>query len=702
MPSLDDLKSEPAIKQRPKRTGFIPSIKQGAEAEDPVVNNMPTITQGNSTIINHKGVQKPASNSTPASKTPESVKKRPIHPRAISLTSNPKNRKRADFSDLPPEQENTGNLNIKKAESLEAEIFAPGGPFEQMRNEELENYKRDMAKWQAEQQMGNNPSAMQAPNSNVVDFPQESDSVASNNIDNIDIFGDDTESGMDYLKEDTEEPEDNQEQSEDDNEESDEESSDDRDLNDLDDDEVPEGYADETPVDDNEYEENETEDDIPQEESDDFPPINNYIDGQIVDLENSNQDTEDDINYNNATEELVDETPEEEEQDNTVEGNDSDIAQFINSPNQKIKEEVDNDDIIAEVPTDTNKEPEKKEDNPIEDKQNLEALRALIRERLAPVTKKLDISSYTIASRGITTENVFGNIYSHVAKWVLPTTGIVVEMKEISGANVELIREHLRRNDDRGALEIIYNHIVSKKPDNFETWMRSIAYADYDHLFMALYIASFNGANYIPVNRCVNPNCKKPYVSENVSMSKVVYFRDKDAEKEFKKIYSSNRTESKGLVVSEIIPISDRFAIGFTIPSLYSVIVEGRNYSTDLVNKYERTVGYLPYIDNIYYIDSQRHQLAPILYQIFDNDPSKTIESKVKRYDKVLNTLSIDQRSFIEAYISKIDSNVDMVGYQIPETTCPYCGTKNPAIRDNIAASRLVFTRSQLAALAIS
>ncbi len=332
--------------------------------------------------------------------------------------------------------------------------------------------------------------------------------------------------------------------------------------------------------------------------------------------------------------------------------------------------------------------------------ESMTILKNMIAEKIKPVSLKTDITGFTVAKKGTMSNEIFTMEQASFAKWALPATGITVEMREISGANLENLRGFLdRRNpDNRSALKIIYDHIVSPKPASYEAWLNSIAYADFDHLFMLVYISAFADANFLPVD-CENPDCGKPYITNNIPVMDLVKFKNKESEDKFWALYNEEPTNGSGLYTTEIIPISDKFAIGLKEPSLNSVLIEPNYFNGEFMDKYAQTIRYFPYIDALYWIDAARKTLVPIKWQVYVNNAAKTARSRVRKYSMIMNTLTSDQHSLIMSYINAINERTDWMSYQRPETTCPHCGQVIPA-DENYTALSLVFLRSRLAVLA--
>ena len=297
--------------------------------------------------------------------------------------------------------------------------------------------------------------------------------------------------------------------------------------------------------------------------------------------------------------------------------------------------------------------------------ESMNILKTMIAEKIKPVSVKMDISNYTVAKKGTKSNEIFTMEEASFAKWTLPATGITVEMREISGANLENLRGYLdRRNpDNRSALKIIYDHIVSPKPSSFEAWLNSIAYADFDHLFMLVYISAFADANFLPVD-CDNPDCSKAYITDNLPIMDIVKFKNKESEDKFWELYNEEPSNAKALYTTHIIAISDKFAVGLKEPSLYSVLIEPNYFNSDFMEKYAQTIRYFPYIDALYWIDSQRKNLVPIKWDVYDNNVAKSTRSRVRKYSKALNTLTSDQHSLILSYINAINERVDWFSFR--------------------------------------
>ena len=337
----------------------------------------------------------------------------------------------------------------------------------------------------------------------------------------------------------------------------------------------------------------------------------------------------------------------------------------------------------------------------IDDNEQLKKLQKLATEKLKPVSKKLDISSFTVLKKPVTNiAPLFEAQKARVCKWVLPAQESIVKMKEFSGSELEKLREYSDNSRSADALNrrfnMIYDHIVSPKPATFEAWLKTTPYEDVDHYFFAIYIASFKGANYLPED-CPNDSCKETYLTDDIDIMSMVKFDTKEAKKKFAKLYESEvDVAGKGIYCTEVVPLSNKIAVSFRDPSIYNLI-EIATLSQKSREQYSSIIEYIPYIDTIYLIDSENQQLVPVNYKAFPESQSKTILSKVRKYDNVLSTLSVDEFGPIKAYIAALSEKTVDMHYVYPSVECPKCHRHTE--EQVVTAEELVFTRYQLGAL---
>lgn len=335
----------------------------------------------------------------------------------------------------------------------------------------------------------------------------------------------------------------------------------------------------------------------------------------------------------------------------------------------------------------------------------LKQLQKLATEKMKPVSKVLDIRSFTRAKKPTANLKALKSTNStnvKVASWVLPEQNAIVRMKEFLGSELETLRMNSDSNDNFYKLntryKMIYDHIVSAKPDSFEVWCKTTPYADVDHYFFCAFIASFYGTNFIPIT-CENKECKnKMHLTDNIPVLAMVKFDNEESKEKFTELYKSTREKAGKLYTTEVVPLSDKVAIGFKEATIYSLF-EIASLDSKFKSKFANILDYFPYIDCVYLIDQEKQELTPIGHKIYPDNPRKTTMSKIVMLNRALETLTIDQFGPIKAYVNALISKRSKIGfhYIVPETNCPSCGSTID--ETPITAEELVFTRYQLGAL---
>lgn len=342
------------------------------------------------------------------------------------------------------------------------------------------------------------------------------------------------------------------------------------------------------------------------------------------------------------------------------------------------------------------------------DQQSKDALKEFqksISNKIKPITKKFDISSYTISKNVVHANSIqSAPLKVRTADWPLYNTGRLITMSSFTGSELDKLNSDQssrnRLNASRDTYQILYDHDVTpNKPSDLDSWMKSISYLDANHLFGAVYAVNFSKVNYIPYD-C--PICKNMFLSEDIPFMDMVEFENSEAKSRFMKIYNKEiDLSSDGLYHIERIPISDNYAIDLKMPSLYNIVFETGSLNQEFVQKYSDIVTISSYIDDIYQIDHENRQLNKLEYRIYPNNMSKTTKSKIQAYATVLARLTPDQYSIVLSYLRQINEFSQDVHYVIPECTCPKCKNKISKVADRTMPD-ILFTRHQLAALATS
>lgn len=330
---------------------------------------------------------------------------------------------------------------------------------------------------------------------------------------------------------------------------------------------------------------------------------------------------------------------------------------------------------------------------------SLKELQRMATEKFKPISKKLDISSFTIARKPTSKSKAVQNKNIRIAKWVAPSQGTIILMREYLGSELESLRELSENANSMISLNrkynSVYDHIASPKPSSYEAWAKCTPFSDIDHYFFAIYIANFKGVNYLPAD-CENKVCKTTYLTDDVPVLDMVKFDTEENKKKFMHIYKDEiQPSAVGLYVTEAVPISNQIAIAFKEPTLADIIdIVGLDQR--FRDQHSTIIDYIPYMDKLYYIDIANQTLTPFEFKTYDT-PVKTAKSKVQTYDKILKSLDVDEFGLIKSYARAIAERNSGVSYIYPESECPKC---HHTITEKAAtAEELLFTRYQLGAL---
>ena len=338
-----------------------------------------------------------------------------------------------------------------------------------------------------------------------------------------------------------------------------------------------------------------------------------------------------------------------------------------------------------------------------EQKEQMEKLRTLVREKIRPVSQAFDISTFSISKRpASSTISTPRTTTNNIADWVLMSSQRPIYMKKFNGTEIERLsnggKGRSRLNRALDTWQLIYSHIADPhKPASLEEWAKCTSFLDIDHIYMAIYRANFEGSNYIPYN-CTNHTCKEVFLSDNIDIMDMCKFKSKEAKDRFNSILGSEIAPNTNLYSTEVIPVSEDYAFVFREPSIYNIILESAVLDEDFVEKFGDFISICAYIDEIYYINKETRELQPIPRNVYQNNMKKTVKSKIIKFSKIISELDSDQYNTIIAYMQNINESGDLLTYQLPEVTCPKCKTTINSMPQE--AQGLVFTRHQLAALA--
>lgn len=381
---------------------------------------------------------------------------------------------------------------------------------------------------------------------------------------------------------------------------------------------------------------------------------------------------------------------------------------------------VDNSDVMPEIPDKQINVDGRNEDDDLkaldeevevsgEDevtKKRLELLKQSINSKIRPIAKKFDISMFTISKEPVTVNSSIkrAEIASPVkyGDWVLMGSERPVKMRSFKGTELEiLVTDRNSRNNIQLVREqygLLYNHIEDPyKPIDLDAWAKSTAVTDIDNLYACAYRATFEGVNFLPYD-CQNPKCNHSFVTDSVPFMDLVKFKDEKAKKKFDSIFSKAPAKSNNSFKVDITPVSDTYAFGLKMPSIYDVVFVNAMLDNDFKEKYRDMLGIIPYIDKMYYIDTANSRLNPINIKEYRDNVVKSTKAKIITLSKIIKELTSDQYNLLKIYTNAITEEDSGMSYKLPSVTCEKCKSEIP--ESEYSASQLLFLRHHLASLA--
>lgn len=441
-------------------------------------------------------------------------------------------------------------------------------------------------------------------------------------------------------------------------------------------------------------------------------PVDKTEEEILRDIENEiPEDFEDDIFEDEFDEDATETT--EEEVDTIMDDEDD----------TELSEPVDKSDVLPAIPKkkpfiDRSEDDDLKaldeevsnvnEDENALSEHRLELLKEDISSKISQTSVK-NITGFTISKKPISVNNASiaaKRNHGKVADWVLPGSNRIITMKEMTGTEIETLLSNTtgrnKLNSIRDQYQLLYDHVIDQyKPKDVEAWVKLLSVTDVDHLYAAVYRATFEGKNFLPYD-CPDTNkCRNSFLSDNVPFMDMVKFKDNNARKHFDSIMNSTPTAKYGTYDTTIFPVSNVYALGFKEPSIYDVVFVSAYLDDAFIEKYQDIMTIAPYIDGMYYINSDTNELQEIYVKKYPNDVVKSTKAKVITLSKIVKDLTSDQYNLIAMYANDtIKDKSDEISFVFPETHCPKCGAKIE--EQTFSASQLLFLRHRLAALANS
>ena len=240
---------------------------------------------------------------------------------------------------------------------------------------------------------------------------------------------------------------------------------------------------------------------------------------------------------------------------------------------------------------------------------------------------------------------------------------------------------------------IIYKHITSEKPD-YNTWLKSINWADLEDLMFLGYKATYGVVSNKVTVSCEDKKCSHIFV-QDFNVQDMLAFKDDAARERYNKIMQlpdNSVLEAPKRIEKQV---SRDYVVTLKAPSLYTMVVESTSLSMENLRKHSNLFNIYQYIDKIEYIDREAGELREIEFKEYA-DTAKTVKLKLKAIANILNTMTTDQKQAILAATSELDRDPDEFYYVSPETKCEKCG--KVIEKQRIQSAELLFTRFQLIA----
>ena len=266
----------------------------------------------------------------------------------------------------------------------------------------------------------------------------------------------------------------------------------------------------------------------------------------------------------------------------------------------------------------------------------------------------------------------------HTASFPLVHTGRMVTMESLIGDEISILDSRNYESDmeaARAMYGLLYKKDVSPgKPESWDKWLQSICDWDIFNLYMALFIATFKDSCYLPYT-C--PNCSNMFFKEYKVTD--LYRKHPNASKDFddrvKAIIESGDNSVPSALVSEYLPISKNFAVGFRAPSIYSATFESAALDSKFREKHIQAINVSQYIDGAYYINGVKPNgeldLYPINFKVDKNNATLTLKMKIITIEKMIQTLTTDETAVFTAKLNSLNSKAyDRFQFLIPGTTC--------------------------------
>lgn len=379
----------------------------------------------------------------------------------------------------------------------------------------------------------------------------------------------------------------------------------------------------------------------------------------------------------------------------------------IPTEKEESEEEIDDtDEEDIEYDDDTDEEDEEKD----EDEFNLEEIRKTYNKELSDAFSfydKDEIEGFNVSKKIMKFSSKLLSASKNAKKssitWALQYTGIPIELTAMSGDELLTFSPESTNLTTYAGLNkmfyTIYNHVVNKNKPSYDVWIRKTSYYDIDNLLFAVYLANFKNTNFITYS-CNNHKCGNIFLKK-VNIDDMISYPNDKVKERIEKILAKDPIE-KSMYMTKPIQISEKYAMSYCSPSIYSMMLEPMTLNKDNAEKYKYITAVSPSLAKVYYIDKQNKTLVPISFGTVEGDTEKTVLRKIKGLAAIFNELDADQRT--KAMVKSLrmmgpKDGEEQIKYHIPSQTCPKCGNKIP-VDTNSTVLQMLFTRAQLATVA--
>lgn len=424
--------------------------------------------------------------------------------------------------------------------------------------------------------------------------------------------------------------------------------------------------------------------------------INRVFNDNIITEPNNTELPENDIDISALNTNNADTDTTNKVEDNDIPEKHTDFLEM--KQNKKLEanilDGVDNDSLFDD---DEDEPAEETDDNEV-----FENLKQEVKKKLAPTSTNKDLSKFIISKKGISAEKI-NNIISRrnvsEADWVLYGAEKPISVTALSGPEILKLNpqnsSRNRLNTFKDIYRIIYDHIIDDTKPNYETWLKTTRFSDLQHIYFALYMATFNGSNFITF-QC--PHCKNMFIKD-IDFMDMVSYKDDNVKAKVEAIRKMDtNTPSKDMTSVDLIQISRDYAFAIRQPSIWNVVIEVASLSDNFLEKYASIIDLISYIDMIYFIDDANNTLVPINAKPVPNDIAKTSARRIAAFYNIINNLDSDNFYTLRSKINEYDDNSNAITYKIPGVSCPECARDIPE-NTEITPENMLFTRHQLAAI---